>query len=307
MEGVRHKFPSGYAMCYLCPLSFFDMLDTHFKEKTRRSFMRASAGAMAAFSSESLLAQTRGKQKGKKGLSIKAKNDKAKKVISDLHADWFYAWGGKRPGGVDEKIKFTPMIFTYWGEDQKIAKIGRLTKEAGGKNLLGYNEPDRENQGNVTMKRAIKGWKALQETGLRLGSPACVHPDGEWMKEFMAQAKKEKLKVDFVCLHSYGGTSSKAFLQRLEKVRKMYGKPIWITEFACGDWNAKSPEQNKHHPDKVLKFMETVFPALDRLDYIERYAWFPAGQKSNALGTSALYDSNFKLTKLGKFFRDHKS
>jgi len=278
-----------------------------FNHASRRSFITASAATMAAYSSQSLLAQKAKKKRGKKGLSIIARKPEAKKVLSDLKADWFYAWGGRRPEGVAANIKFTPMVFGYWGQNAKIKEAAKIAKEAGIENLLGFNEPDRKKQGNTSVEKALKGWRVMMETGMRLGSPSCVHPDGEWMKEFMEKAKKQKLKVDFVCMHSYGSTNADSFLRRVEKVHRMFKKPVWITEFACGDWNAKSPAQNKHKPDKVLKFMEKVFSELDRRDYVERYAWFPAGQNNNALATSALYDSKFRLTKLGRFYRDHES
>lgn len=274
---------------------------------SRRSFISTSAGAISALAAGQLQGSPNVKphQKGKKGLSLIAKKNKAKKILSDLQADWFYGWGPKRPEGIDPKIEFIPMIFSYWGQKQNIKKTGIRTKEKGGKNLLGFNEPDRKKQGNISVEKALKAWPLLTETGLRVGSPSCVHPDGDWMKEFMAKAKAKNLQIDFVCLHSYGSTNAKAFLQRLEKIHRLYQKPIWITEFACGDWSAKSPKENKHKPAAVLRFMETVFPALDKLDYIERYAWFPPSQKNNALSTSALYDSNWQLTRLGEFYRDH--
>lgn len=128
--------------------------------------------------------------------------------------------------------------------------------------------------------------------------------DSEWMEAFMEGVKKRKLRVDFVCVHSYGGPSAKGFVNRLKKVHRMFRKPIWITEFAVGDWEAASVEQNRHRPESVLRFMEEVLPMLDRLDFVERYAWFPATQDNSALGTSALFDQDGKLTKLGECYRD---
>jgi hypothetical protein len=37
---------------------------------------------------------------------------------------------------------------------------------------------------------------------------------------------------------------------------------------------------------------------------VERYAWFPAKPDSRALGTSALFDADGKLTRLGECYRD---
>lgn len=65
-----------------------------------------------------------------------------------------------------------------------------------------------------------------------------------------------------------------------------------------------SAATNRYKPDAVLKFMEDILPRLERLDFVERYAWFPAKQENPALGTSALFDESGKLTKLGECYRD---
>jgi hypothetical protein len=90
----------------------------------------------------------------------------------------------------------------------------------------------------------------------------------------------------------------------MKPIHQLFRKPIWITEFAAGDWKAQSVAENQHQPATVLRFMEDVLPQLDRLDFIERYAWFPAKPDSKALGTSALLDASGKLTRLGECYRD---
>jgi hypothetical protein len=86
----------------------------------------------------------------------------------------------------------------------------------------------------------------------------------------------------------------------------MYGRPVWITEFGVGDWQAKSVQEHRYSPEKVLEFMQGVLPELDKLDFVEKYAWFPAGQDSKSLGTSALFHKDGSLTKLGQFYANYK-
>ena len=62
--------------------------------------------------------------------------------------------------------------------------------------------------------------------------------------------------------------------------------------------------QNRHKPAAVLRFMEAVLPRLEKLDFVELYAWFPVGINNAALGTSALLDADGKLTRLGECYRD---
>jgi hypothetical protein len=143
------------------------------------------------------------------------------------------------------------------------------------------------------------------ETGMRLGSPGCVHPDKEYMVDFMKGVKERGLRVDFINVHSYGGPNPEALVKRLENVHRMFDeRPLWITEFAVGDWEAESVEKNRHKPETVLRFMEKVLPMLDKLDFLERYAWFPAKTTSIPLGTSALFNEDGSLTRLGECYRD---
>ena len=48
--------------------------------------------------------------------------------------------------------------------------------------------------------------------------------------------------------------------------------------------------------------MRNVLPALERLDYVGRYAWFSAKTTNRALGRSALFDENNRLTTLGRHY-----
>ncbi len=240
----------------------------------------------------------------KKGLGIGTKNDGWDKKLTDLQCKWFYSWTTGMEKTIPEGIEFVPMVFGKWGIAEPTSEAAAFAKKTGAGELLGFNEPDQKEQSNISVKKALDAWPLLMETGLRLGSPACVHPDKEWMKAFMAGVEERKLRVDFVCMHSYTGPNAKGFVERVKSVHALYGRPIWITEFAVGDWEAKTPETNRHKPEKVLKFMSELLPQLEKMDIVERYAWFSAGQDNNALGTSALFDKEGNLTRLGECYRD---
>lgn len=240
----------------------------------------------------------------KRGLGMSTKNPAWIERLKSIRCQWFYSWGFKIPEGTPEGIQFIPMIYRYGGDAAAITETATAARNAGITELLGFNEPEVKKQGNMTMEEALEAWPLLMETGLRLGSPGCVHPDKEWMIEFMAAAKQRALRVDFVCVHSYGGPSPEALIRRLEKVHQMFDRPLWITEFAVGDWEAKSVEENRHKPETVLRFMEKVLPMLEKLDFLERYAWFPAKPSSAPLGTSALFHEDGSLTPLGECYRD---
>ncbi len=241
----------------------------------------------------------------KKGLCIGTKDPDYKDKLEALRCKWFYNWTGNIPQDAPRGVDYFPMIWKYAGNPKAVENIADAAKRERIKELLGFNEPDASSQANMSVEQAINAWPILEKTELRLGSPGCVHPDNEWMKEFMGEVKKHNLRVDFICVHSYGGPNADALIDRLEAVHKLYKRPIWITEFAVADWKAQSLEENKFKPDEILDFMKEVLPKLDRKDFIERYAWFPAATTSIPVHNSALWDEEGKLTKLGECYRDH--
>ncbi len=276
---------------------------------SRRKFLNLSAAAAAATAFPTAAYSQSSKPGGpsgskKKGLGLGARNVLWPSMLTALQCKWAYTWGGTVPSDLPEGMNFVPMIRSRNVEPEHIASVAEEAKNHRITELLGLNEPDARKQDDMSVEDALAMWPLLMETGLRLGSPACVHPDKDWMIEFMAGVEKRKLRVDFICVHSYGGPNVGAFVNRLEQVAKMFKRPIWITEFGVGDWSAKSVGENQHSPKVVLGFMEKVLPMLDDLDCLERYAWFPAMPDSAPLGTSALFDIDGKLTRLGECYRD---
>ncbi|HEY0864475.1 MAG TPA: glycoside hydrolase family protein [Lacunisphaera sp.] len=277
---------------------------------TRRQFLHLSAAATALSLAPALRPQAASAKEvlrsgaRKRGLGQAVKIPDWAARLAALRCQWFYSWNHRLPEGVPPGIEFVPMVFRYGGKPEVVAAAADSARKSGCGTLLGFNEPDGKEQGNMTVEQALEAWPLLMETGLRLGSPGCIHPDKEWMTAFMEGVKQRQLRVDFVCVHSYGGPNAEALVQRLEKVHQTFGCPVWITEFAVGDWTAKSVDQNRHKSEDVLRFMEKVLPMLDRLDFVERYAWFPAKPDNRALGTSALFDENGALTRLGECYRD---
>lgn len=258
----------------------------------------AGPGALAA-----------GQHSPKKGIGMGNKQHQANwpAKIKSLHVSWLYCWGPKAPEGLPKDVEFVPMIWGYYGEKTKrwCKKLKKEYQEGKVHYLLGYNEPDGKKQANMPVEKAVKTWPVLEATGIPLGSPACVHPDKKWMTTFMKETEARHGRVDFVCVHSYGGANPQAFLAMIKRVHELYHKPIWITEFAVGDWHAKKNGHNKYTPQQVAHFMEVVLPALDKMPYVQRYAWFPARQSSLPLGPSALFKPDGSLTKLGKIYAAH--
>ena len=241
----------------------------------------------------------------KKGLCLTTKMRSPQEVarfVKAVGARWFYNWNIDPPENLPAKVEYIPMIYN----ESSVAAISRVKSKASAHRygeLLGFNEPDAKEQGNTSVEKALELWPKLESTGLRLGSPSCVHPDNDWMTAFMKGVEKRGLQVDFICMHSYGGPGAESLVKRIEQVHTLYKRPIWITEFAVADWEAKSPAENRHKPDKVAEFVTKLLPQLEAMDIVERYCWFHGGVSGNALAGSRLFNPDGSLTVVGEAYR----
>lgn len=240
---------------------------------------------------------------GKKGSCFTTNSLIWSKYVSDLKSHWHYTWGPNLSDRLPDNVEFVPMQWGKWGlNDDRVATLKALKATGKIHYLLGFNEPDGVEQANMTVDQAIALWPLLEQVGLPLGSPATVNPTNDWMKEFMRKANEKGLRIDFVTVHSYGGPSADALVNKLREVYELYQKPIWITEFAVADWNATTVADNKFTPTQVLNFMKDILPRLEALDFVHRYSWFSFSQTSTYGSPSALFDGNGNLTPLGEYY-----
>ncbi|MBI9019347.1 MAG: hypothetical protein JEZ07_19010 [Phycisphaerae bacterium] len=222
-----------------------------------------------------------------------------------LDCQWSYNWGlGTGLTEIVEDSEFVPMQWGKWNYGTFPANIANLKKWGLANYLLAFNEPDGEKQANMTVAQAIAAWPMLMDAELPLVSPGTVSSTNDWMQEFMDEADRLGYRVDYVGFHNYGGVSADALINKLQTTYNLYGRDIWITEFAAADWNASDTVPNKHDPEEVYTFLAEVLWRLESLDYVKRFAWFSAGENSNALGSSALIKSDgVTLTELGKMYK----
>lgn len=275
---------------------------------SRRQFTKIACGS-ATFALAKPAAASALPPVGKRGCCFTTgKSDAWRGRIDLLRPSWMYSWGPRRPEGLASEIDFTPMIWGAGTEEKRTRILAELKSQAAAgeiQHVLGFNEPDQKNQSNLTVERVIDLWPQLMEVGVPLIGPGCVHPDREWMNSFMKEVDRRDLRVDAIAVHSYGGPSVANLVHKLKSVHKAFGRPVWLTEFAVGDWMAKTPAANRHKPENIAAFMRDVLPALDELPFLERYAWYSAAQSSSPLGTSALIDDAGNLTPLGEIYASH--
>jgi hypothetical protein len=214
-------------------------------------------------------------------------------ALAAVDATWFYTWSPNPQGIVPpSSVAFVPML---WGAtDVTPDNLGLVSTE--GSVLLGFNEPDLASQSNLTPGQALALWPPFVATGMRLGSPAPssrAADTGSWLDTFMKGAAQQGLRVDFICLHWYGGnfdtSSAVSELETyLSKTHAYYGLPIWLTEFALTNYSGSGPM----YPtvDQQAAFATAAVTMLEAAPYVERYAWFslppcPVGGGNGGCGT----------------------
>jgi O-glycosyl hydrolase len=199
-------------------------------------------------------------------------------------------------------MQFVPML---WSTTQGHDGNQFLSQARGAKVVLGFNEPERVDQANMSPADAARAWKQyiepLRAQGARLGSPAIASTDQglNWLRSFVTELNKVGGRIDFIALHWYGrGVDN--FIGWITNVRQQLGNkyPVWVTEFACTSWNANQPVSQQ----EVTDFMQQSVAKLDSLSWVERYAWFGAQRQLDAALGSAncLVAPNGQLSDLGK-------
>jgi hypothetical protein len=205
---------------------------------------------------------------------------------------WSYSWGlapaARCPGA---PAHFEPM---FWGAKSIANDSSLFTGSA--THLLGFNEPNGKDQSNLTPQQAAALWptvsNAAQAYGLKLVAPVPSGDDTAWLDAFFAACGCEA-DVDVVALHPYVCTV--AGLDKALATWFKYKKPLWVTEFNCGDGvrNASAAEH--------LAYMKVALPFLDNDPRVLRYAWM-SGRDKKVPGAALFDGAGGQLTELGRLY-----
>jgi Glycosyl hydrolase catalytic core len=223
--------------------------------------------------------------------------------LATLKTSWYYNWT-LSPGSCASP-GFVPTIA---GKSEKTAaavttSLGRVAS-SGYTTVLGFNEPNKVDQSNLTVATAISLWpQVTANPAIRVGSPATSAdaPGQAWFSDFMSQAQTGGLRVDFIAIHWYGWNagSCDAKAVQLESYVKWAeaipgNRPIWITEWGC--LNLSNPD-----PATVQAFYTGAVAMFARHPRLERYAWYPWTTNNELVATGGV------LTSLGTAFANNPS
>ncbi|CAF1050459.1 unnamed protein product [Rotaria sordida] len=244
-----------------------------------------------------------GSSSKKRGIAWPLENKQdSPNVFAGGKISWVYNWSPYRTDIAG--AEFVPML---WSTNKGHDGNQFLNQAKGAKSVLGFNEPERSDQANMSPVEAANAWKQyiepLRAQGARLCSPAIASTDQglNWLQQFLNELSKNNGRIDCLALHWYGrGVDN--FINWITKVRQQTGNryPVWVTEFACTSWNANQPVSQQ----EVNDFMKQSIARLDSLSWVERYAWFGAQRQLDAALGSAncLIASNGQLSDLGRTY-----
>jgi hypothetical protein len=191
-----------------------------------------------------------------------------------------------------------------WGAAQLKDAAAQLPAPA--RYLLGFNEPNFFAQANLSALAAAALWPQIEQLasarGAQLVSPAVNYcgDDGsktgpchdtnpvDYLTDFFAACSG--CRVDYIAVHWYN--CSVPELQFYLNQFKRFGKPVWLTEFACG-YGGDTSEAGQE------QYMRAAVPLLEADTNVHRYAWFSGGGE---LPEARLLDPNGALTPLGEVY-----
>lgn len=209
---------------------------------------------------------------------------------SALLCTWHYDWNNATTSSRD--IEYIPMRHNAsWNSYENINNKENST------HVLGFNEPDRSDQANLSVDSALALWPNLLKSGLRLGSPCPSDGSPSWVFEFLQKADSLKLRVDFVAVHWYkGGQTALQFYNWLKWIYNNTGRPIWITEWNNGaNWTCCLPSY-----EEQATAIEAFITMFDTASFVERYSLYNWVQDERKM----FYEYATTYTPAGEVYRD---
>ncbi|KAK5987015.1 Alkali-sensitive linkage protein 1 [Cladobotryum mycophilum] len=190
--------------------------------------------------------------------------------------NWQYNWDST----TKQKQSFAEFVPMLWGTQSYHTKqwfdnAFYWVNKGGSSHVLGFNEPERGDQANLSPAAAAAAWKTYMEPlagHARIGAPAVSNDGYNWLSQFLQACKG--CHIDFVPIHWYNDHTLENDLESwVNKVCKLVnGRKVWITEF---QGFGSAAEQSA--------FLKKAIPFLDNNACVTRYAYFGTADNSKVL------------------------
>ena len=247
-------------------------------------------------------------------------------AASAFNAKWMYNWGPTTSVTLPANMVFHPM---QWGSFNWVygttsgpiwQHYSTWRKRGDGMHVMGFNEPDRTDQSNITLAECVNLWPRLMALDQPLigPSPGTLNPPAgpSWHQQFYDEITRLGYRVDYNAIHTYpgpSGGSSNNLVNMLQTEFTESGRPAWLTEFSFVDWGNN---QSWTEEDNYQCLAEFLWRA-ETLDTLRKYALFvftadasnpqPANPWSTTTSVggaprSNSYDSSGNLTAFGKLY-----
>jgi len=223
-----------------------------------------------------------------------------------LQLGWYYNWRPAPKIAPAPGVEFVPM---FWSAADVTSENLAAVAQSSATHVLGFNEPDMAGQSAMTPEECLELWPQLMKLPQRLGSPAPA--EAGWLDRFLPEARRRGLRIDFLCLHRYPDISNPDAVREVEELlvatHRKYQLPVWLTECGAADvsvWHA--PQMHKPTAEMARCFLKNLRPVLERLPFLERYAWF-ADRPDAEYSLGAIFEPKAsRLTAFGELYRGEK-
>ncbi|MGL4399427.1 MAG: glycosyl hydrolase [Luteolibacter sp.] len=206
-----------------------------------------------------------------------------------LKADWIYNWGPTNSVALPVDTVYQPM---QWGSFNWVYGTGSgpiwqhtsaWRKRGDGLILLGFNEPDREDQSNITLQDCVALWPRVMalDQPLLSPSPGTLNPPAgpSWHEQFYDEVDRLGYRVEYNAIHAYpspNGGSSDGLINLVQSEFNDFGLPVWLTEFSFVDWAGTASWSEE---DSYQTLAEFLWRAED-LTALRKFALFVFSESS---------------------------
>jgi hypothetical protein len=201
-----------------------------------------------------------------------------------------YNWGQVESNDIG--TNFIPMMHgpSKGSADEWLSNVKKAVAK-GSNAVMGFNECDHAEQCNLSPEAACSAWKEYMNpvkdahSDVTVIGPSVTNSNNpgqglEWLSSFHDSCPDAT--VDATNIHFYdiydNGTVDR-FKAHVEKAAKIYGKPVWITEFGLNPGSASE--------EQAASFLKEAMAYCDGSDQVQGYSYFMVGDGENQLNSGS--------------------